>query len=380
MRTYRTRYWDVPFRTDLSGSVEKTAKTPQGGLRVDAALTRAGVFEYMRADGSKVREYRPLDEVSRADSLASLAMAPVTNRHPPGKVTPANFRQYVVGHVGSDVRMDGDHVVATVLVQAADALADVATKRAREVSCGYTCELDYTPGVAPNGEKYDCVQRNIAYNHLAIVPQGRAGSSVCLRLDSAGDTVIESDTLQSQENEMTPDQIAKMQLDLANANAKLAQETARADAAEKLRTDAAAAQAKAEGERDAAKSRADAAEGALKLHADAAELARVTVIASKVVKSFKADAAGVAKSIAQVKAEIVAAKFPALKLDGKGDEYVDALVAAASEVRVDDAAALRTVARPVTAPREDSAETPREKMMRESRDAWKRPASPKASA
>src|SRR5690606_20498946 len=39
------------------------------------------------------------------------------------------------------------------------------------------------------GEKYDRVQRRIRYNHVAIVPEGRAGEAVALRMDAAGNTI-----------------------------------------------------------------------------------------------------------------------------------------------------------------------------------------------
>src|SRR5678816_1356476 len=64
------------------GVIGKLEKTPTGGVRVPARVTRTGVFPYMRADGSIQREYRPASEVFKADSLASLADAAVTVEHP----------------------------------------------------------------------------------------------------------------------------------------------------------------------------------------------------------------------------------------------------------------------------------------------------------
>src|SRR5690606_25874157 len=68
-------------------------------------------------------------------------------------------------------------------------LAAVERKDRREVSCGYRCLVDETPGVTPEGERYDRVQRRIRYNHVAIVPEGRAGEAVALRMDAAGNTI-----------------------------------------------------------------------------------------------------------------------------------------------------------------------------------------------
>lgn len=54
----------------------------------------------------------------------------------------------------------------------------------RELSCGYTVTLDETPGEW-QGQKYDAVQRQIKYNHIAIVKAGRAGPHARLNMDSS---------------------------------------------------------------------------------------------------------------------------------------------------------------------------------------------------
>ena len=170
------------------GSIETT---PQGFLRAPAFLTRAGVLDYRRPDGSVRRELRPPSAVFDAQSLATLAAAPLTDLHPAEMVSPKNFRRLAIGHVSDEVKQDGQHVAARVTVQDADAIAAVQAGERRELSCGYTCDLDETPGTYRRAdgtvEHYDAVQRNIKYNHVGIGPKnwGRAGSSVALRLDSS---------------------------------------------------------------------------------------------------------------------------------------------------------------------------------------------------
>jgi hypothetical protein len=87
-----------------------------------------------------------------------------------------------------------------------DESAIEAVKRGdrKEISLGYHCKLDHTPGVW-EGQRYDAVQRGIKYNHIAIGPAGwgRAGSEISLRLDGS-DACTEFDTLVSdvtQENQ-----------------------------------------------------------------------------------------------------------------------------------------------------------------------------------
>jgi hypothetical protein len=173
-------------RFDTSrGRLAKAKKTPQGFARVDARLTRTGILEYVRADGSMQREYRPDSEVFCADSLATLDNAPVTDLHPSAMIDPSNARHFSRGNTRG-ARRDGKFVAAELTVQDAELISKIDAGERTEISCGYTCDLDYTPGVY-EGQRYDAVQRKIVYNHVAIGPRnwGRAGADVALRLDAA---------------------------------------------------------------------------------------------------------------------------------------------------------------------------------------------------
>lgn len=169
---------------------------PAGFLLIDARPTRTGIFRYRRPDGSVRAEYRPPDEVSRIDSLTTLRGASVTDLHPKeGKVSPVNVRELEVGTV-TEARMDGAYVVAELVVKRADAIDAVRAKKRVELSCGYHCDFDPTPGTTPAGERYDGVQRNIRYNHVALLPAGtaRGGPDCAMRLD-ATDAVLADDVL-----------------------------------------------------------------------------------------------------------------------------------------------------------------------------------------
>jgi len=47
-----------------------------------------------------------------------------------------------------------------------------------ELSMGYTCDIEFIDGIAPDGQSYNAVQRNIRGNHLAIVDAARGGSQL----------------------------------------------------------------------------------------------------------------------------------------------------------------------------------------------------------
>lgn len=177
-------------RVDFSSlaPIDKLERTPTGGIRVPANIGRDGLLRYQRADGSVRIEFRPPEEAFAAASLESVADAVVTVGHPPDAlVTPRTVRQYGVGHVRGPGARDGSHVVAQLAVLDASAIDRIATRDLVEISSGYTCLFEPTPGTTANGERYDGVQRSIRYNHVALLPAGagRAGRDVKLRFDGA---------------------------------------------------------------------------------------------------------------------------------------------------------------------------------------------------
>jgi hypothetical protein len=248
-------------------------------LIASATLTRTGVFVYRNADGSVRREYRPSAEVAKADSLETLKLAPITNQHPPVMVDAANAKQFCVGQVGQDVTLDGINVVSTVVINDGDTIRELETGSKRDVSCGYVCDLDETPGVSPDGDRYDAVQKNIKYNHLAVVPVGRAGNAR-IRMDGE-DCVALVEIPGTKYSAVTPkdhsDHQESIVEELEKALAKITELTETANAASK-RADAAETAVK-ELELKLTKAEADVAAetvraNAEKARADGAEKAR----------------------------------------------------------------------------------------------------------
>jgi hypothetical protein len=175
-------------------SIDPTAleRTPSGGLVIPASLTRTGVFTYKTPDGKEIRELRTPKEVFAPASLSSLQGATVTDGHPQEMVSTENWKAYARGSVvPGSVKPEGKFVIAKLAVEDASCIAKIDAGNLREISCGYGCDIDETPGVTDTGERYDRAQTNIVYNHVALGPKGwgRAGSSVGLRLDSTGNMV-----------------------------------------------------------------------------------------------------------------------------------------------------------------------------------------------
>lgn len=161
----------------------KATKTDEGFVIDKPIIGRTGILRYQNADGTERIEYRPPEEAFNADSLASIKGKPITLGHI-AMVNSKNSKKIpILGTVISDGIQDGNNIRADITIYNLDTPN-------RELSCGYTLDLDETPGITPDGERYDAIQRNIRYNHLAVVKYGRAGNA---RLNMDGNQIINGD-------------------------------------------------------------------------------------------------------------------------------------------------------------------------------------------
>lgn len=165
------------------GYVKKFTKDSNGFLRGVAPVTNIGVFSYLNEDGTIRRELRLPEEVFNQDSLASLKMVPLTNDHPAKGVSPDTAKKLQIGSIGDGIMTDAYKVYAPIAITDSETIAMVEDGK-RALSCGYTCDLEKKSGVWM-GVNYDYIQRNIRYNHVAVVDKGRAGDAAIMKLDSA---------------------------------------------------------------------------------------------------------------------------------------------------------------------------------------------------
>ena len=306
-------------------------KTAEGFLVARAPVTSIGVFSYRNPDGSERRELRLPEEVFNADSLASLRLKPLTLLHPEEAVTPENIEALQVGSVGSDVTTDSYRVYVSLAATKKDGIDAVENGTARSLSCGYYCDIEWTSGTWM-GMKYDCIQRNIRYNHVALVPVPRAGDGNSIRMDSAGTPKLPDMNKYEVNNNKNEDKMDKIHLDGADYQAEPQVIAAynkavdRADGLEKaleqLRKDSKAEAEKltaeksaVEAERDSYKDRLDKAEAELAAKAHLDILGKATA-AGVEVKADMADA--------DIKKAVIGKVFPSAKLDGKDEAYIDA--------------------------------------------------------
>lgn len=328
-----------------------------GCLVADVRAARTGIQEYLGRevdpdnahglrDQAVVRVYRPEDEVFNRDSMASFAAAPFTIDHPAEPVNAGNWRKLGVGEVNGDVVRDGGFVRVPIIVRDAAAVAKVNTTH-KQLSMGYSCQLDFTPGELADGAAYDAVQRNIRINHIAAVPAARGGPQL---------KISDERTSQHQEKQMKKIVLDGLQVDLSDAdavNAAISKLQDKATVAEKALADATAAHDKAIAKKDAEiddlKSKVvDQA----KIDALADAKAAVVAKAKSLIGDKLPDTAG--KSPAELRRIACAMKLGDAAVADKSDDYIEARFdALATDVKpifhrpalIGDTAAIRDAAR-----------------------------------
>lgn len=158
--------------------------TADGYIVASPRVGRIGIQLYRGSELGKpdmdvVRVYRPETEVMDKAAMASLAHRPVTNDHPPVPVTADNFKKYGVGHTGGNIARDGEYIRVDMMLMDASVIKDYNDGK-KELSLGYTSQLEWRSGETPQGEKYDAVQTMIRINHLAVVDAARGGPKLAI--------------------------------------------------------------------------------------------------------------------------------------------------------------------------------------------------------
>jgi hypothetical protein len=322
------------FQVDTYDMDGKTFIDNAGFLRTDAVVTRTGIFTYQNPDGTTCRQYRPPEEVFKAESLDSMKMIPIVNGHPATKlVTADNAKGLQCGFTGENVKKSGDVITCPLVITDGGAIEHVKGGR-NKLSLGYALDLVDEQGEF-EGQHYDKVQRNIKYNHLALVDIARAGDIARINLDGEdavllNDTLDESDSSSSQKPTPKEDRMQKVNIDGLEYEA--APEVANAYRKSCIALDGEIAKVKSltteldtvKAERDTLKAERDT----LKLRNIDGDIA--TGVKSRVELERKADIAldgeeGIEKlTDIEIKTKIIKKQFPEMNLDGKSADYVNA--------------------------------------------------------
>lgn len=164
-----------------------------GMLRCTTNVIRKSVLPYSVEDvGEDVPEelkdretiylYLPDDELEKAESLQSLEGKPIALDHKWQIGGSINSVGSVAGQPTYDKQ--SGFLMADILVTDPYAIKritdDDGPEKLIEQSAAYKSYIDWTPGRTDDGQYYDGIQRDIKYNHIALLPEGkgRAGKEV----------------------------------------------------------------------------------------------------------------------------------------------------------------------------------------------------------
>jgi 8-oxo-dGTP pyrophosphatase MutT (NUDIX family) len=164
-------------------------KTRDGRLIVKRTpITKANICPYLGKeipgweelglDPSRVynllRDPEELEKAAKTSNGVQLLQ-----KHVPVSATEEKSHQPMdtVGSLGTDAEWDGEYLWNSLFVNAKNSIDGIETNRQRELSAGYHYKPDMTPGNF-RGSAYDGVMRDIVFNHVALVEDGRAGPDV----------------------------------------------------------------------------------------------------------------------------------------------------------------------------------------------------------
>ncbi|WP_313064746.1 DUF2213 domain-containing protein [Achromobacter animicus] len=152
----------------------------------DNPITKVGVFSYL---GSEIgapeadrvyRVYRPQEELENPETIASANLVPWIDEHeflgvdgtPPEK-------KGVQGTTGESARFEYPYLRNSIRAYSSF-MQNLIDRGKVELSPSYRCRYEFSEGVF-DGMQYDAIQRDIRFNHLASVKEGRTGPDVAVQ-------------------------------------------------------------------------------------------------------------------------------------------------------------------------------------------------------
>lgn len=151
----------------------------------DNPISRAGVFPYLGASigapepGRVYQVYRPAEELSDPETIASFRLVPWTNDHAMlgNPAMDASLKKPedkgIHGVIGEQTYYR-DGVLYGNLKLFSTSLDATIDDGKKELSCGFRCVYDFKSG-SFEGKPYEVIQRCIRGNHIASVREGRMG-------------------------------------------------------------------------------------------------------------------------------------------------------------------------------------------------------------
>lgn len=309
----------------LSKPSMNITKTEEGWLKGTLVATHPGIFKYRNKDGSFREEIRLDVDVFDPVSMQSALGVPITNDHPPKLINANETLAFTVGSILSEARQDNSDAVTDFIIYDPYTIADIENGK-RAISVGYRCDV-----IEEAGKLY---QKNIRWNHVAVVKNGRAARA-SIRMDADAihydneDLYIGEEEEKDKENVMS-DNMKTVRLDdggeyqaEAQVIAQLQEKVARLDELESVQKALVSEKDTLLAERDSMKERLDSAMAELdeiklaKVQAELEAKHTALVATAKEIGCDKLDG-----SDEEIMKSVILMKFPKAELADKSQDYV----------------------------------------------------------
>lgn len=165
----------------------KWRMTDDGFLRCTARVQQEKVLQYKL---DELGEYPngfnkdpinilvPGESLADAEALKSLEGMPVVSWDHTW-TDPSVVKDVAVGSVAGAPRMEDEFLVCDLLITDAETIEQIKNGQIGEISAAYHAGTVFEEGEF-NGEMFDARQKDLRYNHIAVIPagEGRAGNDV----------------------------------------------------------------------------------------------------------------------------------------------------------------------------------------------------------
>lgn len=152
----------------------------------DNPITKVGVFPYLgREIGAPDPDriymvYRPQEELEKPETIASANLVPWIDEHEfLGKDGTPPEKKGVQGTTGESARFDYPYIRNSIRAYSGF-MQNLIDRGKVELSPSYRCRYEFTEGVF-DGKQYHAIQRDLRFNHLASVKEGRTGPDVAVQ-------------------------------------------------------------------------------------------------------------------------------------------------------------------------------------------------------
>ncbi|MEG0398559.1 MAG: DUF2213 domain-containing protein [Cetobacterium sp.] len=132
-------------------------------------------------EGKITKEIIPLDELVK--SQETIVGVPITNSHPWEFINSKNATEYTKGMVIESLGIVDNGLGIKAKLLDIDLITAVLSGKDK-LSTGYYCDVQEISGITDSGESYTHMQKNIRWNHLAIVYEPREDEAKITKFNS----------------------------------------------------------------------------------------------------------------------------------------------------------------------------------------------------